>query len=97
MIDPKLTEWATVRQLEYIDAINREGGIRKAARALGVDHSTMIRSMAVLKRRAALQGYSPDHDMTRTVPDGFTFKGVSTYYDSDGKPRSQSVMSRLLA
>jgi hypothetical protein len=31
--------------------------------------------------------------MTHTVPDGFTVKGVSTYYDSDGKARGQWVKS----
>jgi hypothetical protein len=31
--------------------------------------------------------------MTRTVPDGFLVKGVSTYYDRDGKPSGQWVKS----
>lgn len=50
--------------------------------------------MQRLKAAAALRGYSPDHDMTRTVPEGFAVKGVSTYYDSEGKPRGQWVKSR---
>lgn len=50
--------------------------------------------MQRLKANAALRGYSPDHDMTRTVPEGFAVKGVSTYYDSEGKPRGQWVKSR---
>ncbi len=39
-----------------------------------------------------MRGYSPNHDMVHTVPDGFTVKGVSTYY-SDGKPVGQWVKS----
>jgi hypothetical protein len=31
--------------------------------------------------------------MTRTVPDGFRVKGVSTYYNKDGKPSGQWVKS----
>jgi hypothetical protein len=32
--------------------------------------------------------------MTHVVPDGFSVKGVSTYYDAEGKPRGQWVKSR---
>ena len=93
MIDPKLREWATVRQLEYIEAIEAHGSIRKAAKALGVAKASIDCSMAGLKKRAAQAGYSPDHDMTKTVPDGFKVRGVSTYYDQDGKARGQWVKS----
>lgn len=40
-----------------------------------------------------MQGWSPSHDMTRTVPDAFTVKGVSTYYNQDGNPVGQWVKS----
>jgi hypothetical protein len=43
---------------------------------------------------AALQGYAPEHDMTHTVPDGFTVKGVSTLYDADGNVSAQWVKSQ---
>lgn len=33
--------------------------------------------------------------MTRTVPDAFVVKGVSTYYNKDGKPSGQWVKSSL--
>lgn len=38
------------------------------------------------REQLALSGYSPEHDMTRTVPEGFSVKGVSTLYvtDQDG-------------
>lgn len=95
MIDNELRQFATVRQLEIIDAINKHGSNRKAAKALGICAGTVQRSMEGLKSRAAKQGYSPDHDMTRIVPDGYIVKGVSTYYNAEGKPSGQWVKSSI--
>lgn len=92
-MDAELRSWATVRQLEYLDAIEKHGSNPKAAKALGVNLRTVERTLEALRRKAALQGYSPAHDMTHTVPAGFKVKGVSTYYDEDGKPRGQWVKS----
>lgn len=91
-IDNALRSWATVRQLEVLDALEAHGSIRKAAKALGVAKNTIDSALASLRRKAALQGYSPDHDMTKTVPDGFKVKGVSTLY-KDGQPIAQWVKS----
>lgn len=90
-----LIPFATPRQLDYIEAIEKTGGVYQASRQLKVGHRVIQRSIASLKKRAALQGHSPAHDMTKTVPDGFTVKGVSTYYDQDGKPRGQWVKSAV--
>lgn len=95
VIDDKLREWATPRQLELIDAINKHGSGGKAAKALGVHKSVVNDSIASLKKRAAKSGYSPAHDMIRTVPDGYAVKGVSTYYNADGKPAGQWVKSSV--
>lgn len=95
MIDPKLKEWATPRQAEYLDAINKHGSGSAAAKALGVAKSAVNESMAALKKKAAAAGYSPEHSMTRPVPDGYIVKGVSTYYDEEGKPRGQWVKSAV--
>lgn len=94
-IDPKLKEYATERQLQYMKAIEEHGSLTAAAKALGVVRSTIQESIQSAKRRAALQGHSPEHDMTRTVPDGYVVKGISTYYDKDGKPSGQWVKSSL--
>lgn len=90
-----LIPFSTVRQLEYIEAIETCGGVASAAKSLKINVRTLQRSLEALRKRAALQGHSPDHDMTKTVPDGFTVKGVSTYYDQDGKPRGQWVKSAV--
>lgn len=90
-----LIQFATVRQIEYIEAIEKFGGIGKASKGLGVNVRTITRSMSALKVAAARQGFSPDHDMTKPVPDGYFVKGVSTLYDADGKPRAQWVKSAI--
>lgn len=93
MLDPKLKDYAAPRQAEYIDAVLTHGGPTAAARALNVNLRTLQRAIKAVEARAALQGYSPAHDMTHTVPDGFKVRGVSTYYDSEGQPRGQWVKS----
>jgi hypothetical protein len=94
-IDPKLKEYAVGKQLEYLEAVEKYGSGAKAAAVLGVNKNTINKSIAQAKRRAAKLGYSPEHDMTRTVPDGFIVKGVSTYYNAEGKPAGQWVKSTV--
>jgi hypothetical protein len=92
-MDAQLASYATVRELEYLEAIDKHGSIRKASEALGAHPSVISRAMLRLKTRAASKGYSPEHAMTKTVPDGFKVKGVSTFYDEDGKVKGQWVKS----
>jgi hypothetical protein len=93
VLDEKLLEYATPRQREMLEAINLHGSGRAAAKALNMSKSAVLEAMQILRAKAAKQGYAPEHDMTRTVPQGFTVKGVSTYYDSDGQARGQWVKS----
>ena len=95
MIDEKLKTFATETQAKYIDAINEHGNATKAAKALGVVHSSIGRSMASLRKSAAIRGYSPEHDWTRAVPETHVAKGVSTYYDKDGSRAGQWVKADL--
>lgn len=74
---------------ELLAAIAEHGSNTKAANALGMDRRTVDRRM----KRLALRGFSPAHDMTKTVPDGYTVKGVSSYYDRDGNLAGQWVKS----
>lgn len=90
-----LAPFATPRQLEYLEAIEQHGSNRAAAKALGVNRRVIDRAIDTLTRKAAVRGHSPAHDMTKTVPDGYIVKGVSTYYDQDGKPRGQWVKSAI--
>lgn len=94
-IDEGIKDFATETQRKYIDAVNEHGSIRKAARAVGVHNAVMMRAIHAAERVAALRGYSPQHDMTRTVPAPFVVRGTSTLYDEAGKPRLQWVKTRL--
>ncbi len=95
MIDDDLRQFATVRQLEILDAFVLHGSHGKAAKALGVCKGTVQGAMESLRRKASRQGYSPEHDMTHIVPDGYIVKGVSTYYNKEGKPSAQWVKSSV--
>jgi hypothetical protein len=90
-----LKEWATDKQKEHIDGVNKYGSNRAYAKALNLSKSTVSEAIVAVKKKAALHGYSPAHDMTRVVPDPFIVRGVSTYYNKEGKPSGQWVKSRL--
>lgn len=93
IIDERLKEWATDRDKEYVDTVNREKSIRSAARVLGVHSSAIDHSIKRLKDRAAKQGYAPAHSMTRPVPDGFKAARISTNYKEDGSIGQQWVIA----
>ena len=95
MIDPRIKDWATAAECVAIDAVLEHGSSRKAAKALGVNKSTINEGIARAKKRAAHHGYSPEHDMIRPVPDGFLVRGTSTYYNAEGKVTGQWVKSKL--
>lgn len=90
-IDPELRSFATPRQLEYLDAVEKHGSNQKAAAAMGVNRRSIDQALAALRRNAAQRGYAPECDMTRIVPDGYKVKGISTYYNAKGKPSGQWV------
>lgn len=95
LIDEGLKQFATETQSKYIDAANQYGSHRKAAVALNVNPSSVDRAIVAVKRKAAIQGYSPQHDMTKTVPEPLIVRGVSTCYNSDGQVTQQWVKTRL--
>jgi hypothetical protein len=80
-VDEALKAFATTdTQRNYIDKINEHGGVMAAAEALGIGYQHISKTITELKRRAALRGYSPEHDWTHPVPSTHVAKGVSTYY-----------------
>jgi hypothetical protein len=79
-VDPKLYEFATVRQIEIFDAVAKHGSMRAASRALGCNFTTVHQAVERVRRKAALSGYSPDHDLTRPVAPGQRLRGASTLY-----------------
>lgn len=92
-VDEELLRWATEEQEKKVRLINSCGSLTAAAKKLRIDPSSLSRTITALKKRGAAAGYSPSHNMTHTVPDGFSVRGVSTYYGEDGTPRGQWVKS----
>src|SRR3546814_20962936 len=90
---PDLARFASPAQDRYLEAVLRLGSCRAAARELGVHNATVSRCIKALQDKAASQGYSPDHDMTHVVPDGFRVKGVSSFSNRHGELTGQWVNS----
>lgn len=74
---------------QVIEVLKSTSSNVEAAKALGVNTKTLY----LRRKRMALLGHSPEHDMTHTVPDGFLVKGVSSYYNKDGELAGQWVKS----
>ncbi len=86
--------WATDRQQEAIKALLKFGSMAAAAEKLGMHPGRLRSHLSEAARRAARAGFSPEHDMRKTVPAGYHVKGVSTYYDKNGEVRGQWVKSQ---
>ena len=94
-IDEALFQYATPRQREVLEAVNLHGSAKAASIALGINVGAASDAYIAVKKKAALQGYAPENDFTRPVPNGYVTKGVSTYYNSEGKPSGQWVKASL--
>jgi ribonuclease HI len=84
----------TDRQREIVRAVEQASGNQtEASKFLGVDSSNVRHVMRTIKRNASKSGWSPEHDYTHPVPEGFVAKGVSTLYDKNGDVSAQWVKS----
>ena len=89
-----LLDYCTTERQRKIITLHLEGnGYQKIADAIGTTKWGVRDTVKNVKSKAAIQGYSPSHDMHHTVPDGFVLRGVSTLYNDEGKPVSQWVKS----
>lgn len=85
----------TPQDRELFDALeDTDGNVTKASKLLSCTLRTTNRRVAKLKRMAAEQGLSPDHDMVHEVPEPFTVKGTSTLYGDDGGVKAQWVKTQ---
>jgi len=94
-IDPELYKYCTPRQRQILEAIELHGGAKAASLALGINSGGASDAYIAVKKKAALMGYAPENDFTRPVPEGYVAKGVSTYYNSEGKPSGQWVKASI--
>lgn len=91
----KLEDYAkTPRQKAIVRMRDAGASWREVANHFEIDPRYAQRVCRAIQDRAAIHGYSPEHGMTKTVPDGFTVQGVSSYYDQEGKLTGQWVKSK---
>lgn len=91
----KLLRWATVKQREVAEAYIANGeSYAKTGHAIGMSRQSVKSHIRNLRRRANKAGFSPEHDMTHPVPDGYHVKGISTLFDGDGNVTQQWVKSK---
>lgn len=83
----------TDRQRTIIEMHERGMGYTTIANELDCSKWSVRDVVKLVQGRAEVQGYSPQHDMHHTVPDTFKVRGISTYYNDEGKPVGQWVKS----
>jgi hypothetical protein len=88
-----MAAFGTPLEQQVAEAMGVHGDLVAAAEAIGMTAPRVRAHLRELAARAARRGWSPAHDMSKTVPEGFAVKGVSTMYDADGNVRGQWVKS----
>ena len=94
-----LAPWADGFEREMLDEYVAAGGdMVAAAEKLGLTIGYVRGRLREIERRAAAKGWAPASDMTTPQPEGFTLKGVSTYYrvkeDGTKEPVGQWVKTK---
>lgn len=80
-------------QMAVANLLDKGFSKRQISKELGILERNVYRAAKRIKENAVKRGYSPDHDMTHVVPSGYKVKGISTYYNDEGKPTGQWVKS----
>lgn len=88
-------EFATEKESEYINGILDTGSISGAAKSLGRDRKTIQEAINRVKDRAAKRGFSPEHNMTNTVPESFGIDKITINYDSQNNVNQQWVRAKV--
>lgn len=81
-LDPELRQYATDKQWEKLQALEKYGSQAKAGEALGIDKANIWMAKRAVEKKAAQHGYAPEHDLRNPVPDGFRVKGYSILRDA---------------
>lgn len=90
-----LLTYCTPAQASIVKAVEEHGSTAAAAKALGLSRSTVRSAVRRVKAKAVKQGHSPAHGLVHTVPEPLRLKGVSSYYNADGRLSGQWVKSVL--
>ena len=89
-----LTAFGTPIERVSAEALVRLGSVSAAAAELRLEPRQLRAHLHELQRRAAKRGHAPGSDMTKSTPQGFSVKGVSTLYGEDGAVRQQWVKTK---
>lgn len=77
-------------QREKLETLQKHGGsYTRASKATGLHPGNYRQAVEALRKRAAMHGWSPKHDMTHVAPPTHNVIGTSTLYDSEGNIRLQ--------
>ncbi len=93
-IEEGLIPFGTPMERCTLRALLAHSSVADAAEELQLEPRQLRAHMSELQRRAAGRGYSPANDMTKSAPEGFSVKGVSTLYDGQGNIRGQWVKTK---
>lgn len=85
----------TKKQREVFASLIKTNSCQETAKELGIWDSTVRQYVLRVKEYAAVQGYAPEHDMTKTVPTSHVVKGISTLYNEEGGIKQQWVKTDL--
>lgn len=89
-----ILQYTTHAERQAVELYIELGSYVLVADRLGVDKETARRRVTAAKKRAARRGWSPGHDMTKTTPEGFSVKGISTLYGANGQVLTQWVKTK---
>jgi hypothetical protein len=94
-IDERYLDYCTVHQRKILEAVISYGSAKLADEALGLWKGGASETYTNVRRKAAKMGYAPEYNWTKSVPDGYIAKGVSTYYNKDGDAAGQWVKASI--
>lgn len=69
----------------------------KAAKELSINERSVYKILTRLKKRATIQGFSPESKSFHKVPEEYYVKGTSALYDKDGQKKLEWVKTNIKA
>lgn len=81
----------STQQTKLLKLLDGGQNVRQASVILGRPETNLYRSLRSIKKRMALVGDTDHYISEKKIPIGYNVKGTSTFYDGEGKVRSQWV------
>lgn len=86
----------TPAQATITQTVLRYGSVSEAAKAMGMNPSTLRGKLSEARRRAAKRGWAPEYAThgEHPTPEGYNVKGVSTYFRKNDETGGMEVRGR---